>query len=298
MNLRTIEFQILETSANIRRNGLMTAAAIGNSAACLFVLGGFVLAMWNLESLMHALSTESRVLVYFHKTIAYDDAQAFTQSLREQTGGLIAEAQLVPREQVLEEFARSHPDISTAGLGAENNPFPHELRLTLRDPSRWSEVSNAAWADKRVADVRAGQQVLEALTRLRRIGRSSGVAVVALLGLAALLTISNTIRLTIHARRREIGIMQTVGATPTFIRVPFMLEGIFHGTFGAAIGASILLLGYSSLAALVSENVPAFDRWIVYGTAELGFVLGGLVATGFLFGLIGSWLAVGRYLES
>ena len=72
MNLRTVEFQIVETSANIRRNGLMTAAAVTNAAACLFVLGAFALALWNLHSMTEQLSHESRIRIFLLKDVPFE----------------------------------------------------------------------------------------------------------------------------------------------------------------------------------------------------------------------------------
>ncbi len=299
MNLRTVEFQIVETSANIRRNGLMTAAAVTNAAACLFVLGAFALALWNLHSMTEQLSHESRIRIFLLKDVPIEEAQALESEVVTRFGDMIEERVLIPREQVLEEFILKFPSIPNAGLGEENNPFPHELQLKLKDPEEWREVTEFARADGRVDEVRSGRESgLEPLLKLRRMTRIGGIILVAFLGFATLLTISNTIRLTIYARRREIGIMQLVGATSRFIRFPFLLEGVFHGTLGALLGGAALLGGYTSLVSWVAETIPAFERWLIYSVDQLGILFGGLVAAGLLFGLIGSWMSVSRHLQS
>lgn len=297
MNFRTIEFQILETSANIRRNGLMTAAAVTNAAACLFVLGAFALALWNLHNMTEQLSQESRIRIFFIKDVPLDEAQALENDIVTRFGDNIQDHVLIPRERVLEEFTLKFPTIPSAGLGPENNPFPHELQIRLKDPEGWREVTEYARADSRVDEVRSGREAgLEPLLQLRRMTRIGGIVLVVFLGFATLLTISNTIRLTIYARRREIGIMQLVGASPRFIRFPFLLEGIFHGTLGALLGASVLLAGYTSLVSWVAQTIPAFERWLIFGADQLALLFVSLLIAGFLFGFIGSWLSVRRYL--
>ena len=293
MNLRAVEFQILETSQNVRRNGLMTAAAMSNAAACLFVLGAFALALWNVHSLTQTLAREGRLLVFFHKTTELSAAQDLAEEIQARFGGIIGEAKLYSREQVYERFFQSMPGFPKGGLTPD--AFMHELDIRLQDPDRWEQIATFARADSRVDDVVTGQQ--NALLKLRAMTRTGGLVLAAFLGCATLLTISNTIRLTIYARRREIAIMQMVGATPGFIRLPFLLEGVFLGTIGAAIGGAALLAGYSSLVTWVGDSIPAFARFLVYGTGELAAVYGGLLVVGLLFGLVGSWLSVSRYLR-
>jgi cell division transport system permease protein len=293
VNLRAVEFQMLETSQNIRRNGLMTAAAVSNAAACLFVLGAFVLALWNVHSLTQTLVEEDRLLVYFHRTTELAAAQDLADEIKTKFGDIVGEATLHDRNEVFESFIRANPDYPSGGLDAST--FMHKLEIRLSDPERWDEIRRFARADPRVDDVISGQQ--QPLLKLRAMTRTGGLVLAAFLGCATLLTISNTIRLTIYARRREIAIMQMVGATPGFIRLPFLLEGIFLGTVGAAIGGAALLAGYSSVVTWVAESIPAFERFLVYGTGELAGVFGGLMAVGLLFGLFGSWLSVGRYLR-
>lgn len=298
MNFRTVEFQIVETSANIRRNGLMTAAAITNAAACLFVLGAFALALWNLSSMTEKLSHESRIRVFFIKDVELAEAKDLEQEIVARFGPEIDESVLIPREEVLRNFTMEHPSIPDVGL-EEIKPFPHELQIKLRDPERWREVTELARADGRVDEVRSGRESgLEPLLKLRRMTRIGGIVLVVFLGFATLLTISNTIRLTIYARRREIGIMQLVGATTRFIRFPFLLEGVFHGTLGALLGGAALLGGYTSVVSWIADTIPAFEKWLVYGIDQLAILFAGLVVSGLLFGLIGSWISVSRHLES
>jgi cell division transport system permease protein len=299
MSLRSIEFHLVEATNNIRRNGLMSISAVTNAAACLFVLGCFVLGWWNLARVHQMLASETRITVFMRGDVDAEETQRIADELKSDLSGIAGGMTVITKDDALRRFLEQNPSFPAEGL-RERNPFPTAIEIELADPERYEPVVTAALRYQEVDDVRAGQEILRSLAGLRKLGMQVGVALVVLLGAAALLTISNTIRLTIYARRREIGIMQMVGATQTFIRMPFALEGIFHGVVGAAIGGAVLIIGYINLRAYVQTGTTALqflDALFSVGTpAELGLCWGGLAAAGCLFGLVGSWLSVTRYL--
>lgn len=296
MNLRSIEFQIIETLTNIRRNGLMTLAAVTTAAACLLALGVFALIMWNVRAAAQESAAGVRIVVYCNKSVEVAEAKQLSDTIQGRFPGLIREARIIPKEQLLEDAGRQC-NVPTEGLESEYNPFGPCIELAITDAARWEEVVAAARGDSRVDDVVSGGKILSAMVQLRDFGRVGGGALVVLLSLASLLTISNTIRLTIYARRREIRIMQIVGATVGFIRAPFIMEGVFHGCVGGLIATATLLPLYLILGSWLANTMPAFGRWLVFGTLELSAIFGGLVLLGSLFGAIGSWISVRRYLE-
>ena len=115
------------------------------------------------------------------------------------------------------------------------------------------------------------------------------------MGAATLLIVSTTIRLTIYARRREIRIMQLVGATNSFIRLPFILEGAFHGVTGGALSMVLVLASYSWVHAYVSQHLGFLE--LVYST-KFGVLFGlGTLACGIIFGVLGSVLGLHSYLK-
>jgi cell division transport system permease protein len=296
MSLRQLEFQVVETSTNIKRNGLMTMAAVTNAAACLFVLGAFGMGMWNLQRLTSRLAEEARVLVFLRDTAEVADANDLLAQIKAKLPGLVREAEVIDRQHVTEAFERD-TGVPVGRLAGEQGPFPNSIRLSLSQPERWGEVVAIAKADRRVDEVRTGREIFEPIIKLQRITRYSGGALVAFLAAGTLLTIGNTIRLTIYARRREIGIMRIVGATPGFIRFPFLLEGAFHGVVGALVGGAVLLAAYSSMAAWVVDTIPAFEPWVMNGVGGLLIVYAALVGAGLAFGIIGSWLSIRAYLR-
>ena len=144
-----------------------------------------------------------------------------------------------------------------------------------------------------VTDTRVAAQRMAAIVRAILLG---GTIAVAILAVVAMVIVNNTIRLTVHARRREINIMQLVGATNACVRTPFLLEGAFHGMAGALGALLLLAVGYSYLHEEVRNVVPFLE--LIPPSAELLWAQGpALLGAGVGLGLLASLLAVRRYLH-
>jgi cell division transport system permease protein len=126
--------------------------------------------------------------------------------------------------------------------------------------------------------------------------RLVGLAIVALLGLCAIFLIATTIRLTMFARRREIGIMKMVGATDWYVRWPFLLEGVILGATGALLAIAVLYFSYSTLASKIMEALPFLP--LMNSSLVLLQLFAGLLATGVGLGIVGSLISVHRYLQA
>jgi cell division transport system permease protein len=146
-----------------------------------------------------------------------------------------------------------------------------------------------------VAEVRYGQELTERLLALVRAAKMGGLSLIIFMALASLLIIATTIRLTIYARRREIRIMQLVGATHWFIRLPFLLEGLLYGLAGGILAAVVLLVGYSYLDQQVTRALAFLP--LLFSPRLLALLAGLMVSLGVVFGLAGSLLATREYLR-
>jgi cell division transport system permease protein len=192
----------------------------------------------------------------------------------------------------------SAADQKDAGF-LESNPLPPAFYLKLTDPNKASQVSTAAG---QIAEVRNcgsspcvtyGKEITDKVLEVTKWVLIVLGALMALLGIAAVVLIANTIRLSIFSRRREIEVMKLVGATNSFVRVPFVLEGMLTGFAGAAGGVFLLLLVYTGLSNLnhgLTDPTNSFPG----GVAGLGVAL---VAFGMLLGALGSGLTLRKFLR-
>src|SRR5262249_12346133 len=145
------------------------------------------------------------------------------------------------------------------------------------------------------AYVSTGTKVLENLLRIARLVRLTGLACAGLLLLATMAVISNAIRVTLFARRREIRIMQLVGATNWFIRLPFMFEGVFDGALGAALACAAVATGYHYLSRVALTSVPLLSEF--HTTVSFPALCGALTAAGITIGALGSIITMRRFLR-
>lgn len=291
MNLSMVEFLLQQAWQSIRRNGLMSLATSSNMTVALIILSSFFLATINLEHMADMEARKANITVDLDDEADPGEVEA---TLLGDTR--VAETRYVPKDELLADLAASFgrsADAVQAGL--EENPLPNAIIVKPRDPQDTQAVAEAASNIEGVAEVRYREQITHKLLTLARGIRIAGIVAAVLMGAATLLIVSTTIRLTIYARRREIRIMQLVGATNWFIRLPFILEGMFHGLIGAAISTIMVLASYSWVHAYVNEHLAFLE--LIY-SVKFAVLFGlGTLACGIIFGVLGSVIGLHSYLR-
>ncbi|UCH36054.1 MAG: ABC transporter permease [Armatimonadota bacterium] len=278
--LRTIEFALGQALTNIRRHGLMSIAATSTVAVALAIVGGAGLFLLNVNLWTRSIVGEAEVYVYAKRGLPRADAIA----LQQKVGALpqVAETRFVAREDAYRDLQHSL-DRDSDVFESLPNPLPDAIHARTHDASQVSEVARTVekWDD--VEKVVHAEQTIRILLNVRRIVGVGSAAAGVLLVLAAMLIVHNTIRLTLIARRREIGIMQLVGATPSFIAAPFLLEGAFHGAVGAIIALCLLAPAYAYAHHALTTALSLFPLAPLSVLVDCGVLLfvGGLFMSGF-----------------
>ncbi len=296
MRLNTVGFLLQEGWEAAVRNGLVTLAAISNTAVALLILGSLVLFGINVEH-MAALQAQAAVITVELE----EDADHGEVAKMLWANPLVSDVQFVSKKEAFDRLAQRiglDAALLQTDIGDEPllpNPLPDSFAVRTADPQDIPQVASEAGQIAGVALVHYAQQLTEKLLALARGIRISGVVVAVLIAVATLMVISTTIRLTIHDRRQEIRIMQLVGATNWFIRVPFVIEGVLDGLAGGAVAAAILLPIYSYVQDYVGHNLQFID--LIYSTEALLIFGLGLVLCGILFGAVGSLMGLHRYLR-
>lgn len=295
MSFGSLLFLIHEAFLNIRRNGLMSLAALGTVTIALTVLGA---SLWTAYRINEIAQDEP-------KTFNEVDVFLFAATTRDQTNDVMARLQklpnvgpirLVTKETAWAEMQSREPKLTDA---VENNPLPDKLEVEAVDPGKIDRMVRTFGNRTdfpEVENVTAASDEVKILLGAARLVKAIGLTAALCLFVATLFIVNNTIRLTVFARRREIKIMQLVGATPGFIRFPLLLEGVFHGVVGAMIAGGLVLYGGYAVARYVHElKTPLLgDVPSRLGPVEL---VGGLMAIGALIGLVGSHFAMRRFLK-
>jgi cell division transport system permease protein len=240
--MRAISYAFDEAVASLRRGRQSGVLSTGTIAIALFVLGAFLLITSNLQRLGDEWSRAAELSVYLR-----DDASAVDRARVEQLlapGEVVASYEFVSQDEALKRFKRTFADLAGTAETVGDNPLPASFEVHLQPSDRaQTGVDPLAAALRKtagVADVRYDREWLDRLLSAVSVIRSAGLILGVVLTLAAALTVANVVRLALHARRDEIEIMHLVGAPTTFVRGPFVMEGVLQGGAGALVALAVL----------------------------------------------------------
>lgn len=288
--MEILGFWIRETFSNIARNRLMCLLAVSTVTICLFVLGAFYFAWGSLQSQIGAQTQKIDLRIILEPSISNSRRDEIVKAAHIPQA---ASVQLVTKEEALKQLTADIQDFPIQDLN-KNNPLGDELHISLKDPNQVFKVRNYLTSIKGVQKTLAPQEdnIVKMLLQVNHFVKIAGVVALLILGLGILLIIHNAIRLTIFARRHEIRIMELVGATPWFIRIPFLMEGIIYGLTGAIIAALILIAVFLPIT---HTNTPLLQVLIPPDADSiLRDGLGWIILAGICFGFLGSWLSLSR----
>lgn len=296
---------ISEAGQSFRRNLMMTVGSIVTSFLSLLIIGVVLVGGAAVNSFAEDIESKVSLQIFILEDAEQADIDALTQTL--EANPEVKSVGFTTKEQALEKFKErlGENEALIAGL-EESNPLPPSIDVELHDPEQVTVLADTVLSNPtflKIADdpenpassLKYGQQIVERLFAVTRLVRYIGIGLVALLSVIAVVFINNTIRLAIYARRREIGIMRLVGASNGFIRAPFLIEGALQSLIGALLAVGVVALivnvGFPNLA----QSLPWFQIGIPRSTEiRIDLVL---IISGVLIGLIGSTLAMRRYLR-
>lgn len=294
MKLKTGEYFIQEVFHSLRRNNWMTFASIGTVAVSLFVLGVFLILVLNMNRLAGMLESQVQISVYLEDHLTDREKRQIGYDIESLQG--IDSVTYVDRETAKERLKERLGDQKyLLDALSEDNPLPDAFEVTVTTPSVVESAAGAIAAMQGVEEAKYGQDVVEHLFDITRLMRIFGFVLMGLLGGATIFIISNTIRLTVFARRKEIAIMKYVGATDWFIRWPFLLEGIVLGCIGGFIAAVALRSFYAAMAAKIYSTLAFFPLMPQY--PFMNYVTLAILLAGIVIGAIGSVISLKRFLR-
>ena len=301
MNWSSFKYLAHQGLHSMVKNRLMSVASIGVLTVCLLITGVAGLFTLNVGSLMDYLGSQNETVVYLKEDLTEEGLAAVDSALRSISG--LREVTYVSKEEALERMKESMGDsayLFDVFEGSEN-PFLANYRVVLDDVSDLPEIQPQLEAIEGVESVGAPMQLSQMFTSVHKGVSLVCVILVAVLGFVSVVVISNTIRLTVFARRKEINIMKYVGATNGFIRLPFFVEGITVGLIAGLISTALVLGGYQLLL-IYAVKLPGFWGTLLGGTLlpldkVWYLVLGGFLAFGMLIGSIGTASSIRKYLK-
>ncbi|SHE29490.1 cell division transport system permease protein [Desulfofundulus australicus DSM 11792] len=294
MRIRTIAYYFREAFLSIFRNGWLSLAAAATVAISLVILGCSLLVVVNTDRLADQLESSVEISAFLKDGLEQEEIRELNDKIRFLPG--VVEVQFVPKEEALQEMRRSFGSRQDILDGLEDdNPLPDTFRIKTRRADQVVEVARKISSLDGVEDVRYGQGLVERLVVVTRWIRVVGVGAMILVGAAAIFLISTTIRLSVFARRREIGIMKYLGATNWFVRFPFLIEGMVLGLLGSLLAAALVYTGYLSLVEHMARAMPFIP--LVSDGQVIFRLLAALVGLGLGIGALGSTISIHRFLN-
>ncbi|MBF7081645.1 ABC transporter permease [Desulfallas sp. Bu1-1] len=294
MNVNTLKYYFRESTRSVLRNSWLSVASVGTIIISLLILGSSLLLVLNVRHIVSTVESSLEITVFLEDGLDEEALKRMEEEIKFVPG--VARVEFVTKEQALEDLKESFGDKADILSGLEkDNPLPNSFRIKTSEAEMVPRAARQLEKLEGVEQVRYGQGVVEKLLSLTHWVRIWGSLTLVVLGAAAVFLIATTIRMSVFARRREIGIMKMLGATNFFVRMPFMLEGMMLGLAGGLVAALIIYFGYLSLLNKVAVTLPFIQ--LVNDPQTLYRVLGGLLGLGFGIGAVGSAISLHRFLR-
>jgi cell division protein FtsX len=253
--VRLLAYSFEEAFVSLRRGGRAAGMSMGTIATAFLALGGFLLLSSNLQRVVERWMEAAEVSVFLRDDVDEEQRKAIEQAIAARPGTL--SVAFVGQDQALARFRADFPELADVTPTLERNPFPASLEVRLRPGpgvAADAEALSAAISGlDGVADVEFDRRWLERVLSLIAGARLAGVIVATVLLLGAAFTVAAVVRLSLHARRDEIDIMQLVGAPMTMLRGPFVVEGLLLGGVGALLALGVLGAAFALLGGWMAE---------------------------------------------
>lgn len=282
-----------ETVSNLRRNLLLTLAAISTVSISLLLLGVVMVGGEVLQKMVSSWEGKVELNVFLRDEITPEQ----TKELGASIDGMpeVRRVFYESKEKAFKEYKRMFKDTPAIVENVDPNALPASYRIKLKDPNRAEAVASRLQGRPGVDEVQFGGETMKRLLQFIQVIKTILVVGIALTLAAAVLLIANTIRLGIYARRKEIGIMKLVGATNWFIRVPFIFEGMAQAALGALVATGLIYLGKLFGLDRLQESILFLPMTVGNGSVLRIFLT--LLGVGVVIGTMGSTLALRRFLE-
>ena len=288
------KYYFAEGFRSIFTHGFMSFAAVCMIVACLLIMGSFSLVAVNMDSMLGNLEQENEFLAYIDESYTTQQAQALLDDIEGVQN--VSSAEFISRDEAMEEFL----------AGREENELLESLppevlrdRFSIRvvDIELMAQTVNLVEGVTGVAKVSAALEIAQGFVMVRNIATGIALVLIGILLFIALFIISNTIKFATFYRREEISIMKMCGATNSFVRWPFVVEGMILGMLGALVAFSMQWGIYQLIQAMMISSDGFMLVTMIPFAAMASKMLMIFCGTGLFIGVVGSLLAIRKFLQ-
>jgi cell division transport system permease protein len=291
-------FAVKQAFKQVFRNRAMSVASMFSITAMLLILGLFFVMVVNINMVSETAKKQfDTIQVYLLDTTTFDQATGMINQLKSTDG--VKEASYLSREEAMANWRTKWGDNAYLLDGLENNPLPNSLLIKVTQLEAADAVVAKVKTFSGIEDIKYYKDTVDQLMKITRFIQIGAMIVIFFLVVVSVVVVSNTIKLTVLAREREIGIMKYVGATNWFIRGPFLIEGILIGILSALISVGVISLLYYKITELVGQQIfVMLSTTMVPGAFLIVHLVWIFLALGVSIGACGSIISMRRFLDT
>ncbi len=295
MNARSVKYFISEGFRSFVINGLMSVASVITVSLCLILFGIYVIFSANINHAASQLEANFEVRVFIVEGTSSSRTAEISNNIKSIAN--VSTVTFVSKAQALEEWKKEFGEGSEVLEGLEmDNPLRDSYKITLTDLKSVNDTVDSISKIADVAYVKNNRDTMDKLVNITGIIKNISLWFMIFFALVSIFIISNAIRITVFARRREVNIMKFVGATDFFISLPFMVEGIIIGIIGSFVSVLLVSQGYAYMLGYV--GILFGSSISLYRLSEVIWLLiGSLSVMGITLGGVGSYVSLRRHLH-
>lgn len=293
--LAQLIYNLRDTFRSIARHKSLTFLSVFTIAITLFLLGSVMIITLNGQLASKQVEDDLEIVAFCTLDVDEEGLNHLKTELSKLPN--VKSVDYVSKDSALDNLnARFEKDTDLRTSLEGQNPLPDSFRIKVSAAEHIQETVTRIESFEHIESVRYGQSIVENVVQLSQSVRIFGIVVIAAMVVATLFLINNTISLTVANRQKEIEVMRYLGATNSYISMPFFFEGILVGIVGALVAIFSLYFGYGKLQLYIASTLPFLP--VMRDPQLISFVMMILVTIGLFLGAIGSALATGRYLKN
>lgn len=283
---------------NVFHNKKSSGASLAIMCATMLIFGLFFMIIENLNNAVETLETQQGIQVFIQKTATDAQMEQIGEQIQAIDG--VNKVTFVSKEDALNQTKEKLKDKQALIAGwDESNPFKASYLVTLTDLKLSSQVQDEIKKIDNIDSIQSRDETINGLVAIANGVRIVSAVILTLLVLISIFIIGNTIKLTVHARRKEISIMKYVGATNSFIRWPFIIEGIVIGILAGALSILVVGILYNivSQKIIASQVIASMNISLLSFAQMFNLIVGVYLILGVGIGIIGSSISMRKYLD-
>lgn len=292
MGISGFGYLIKEGVKNVWNNRIMSIASVCVLISCLVLTGSAVLLSMNVARVVESVGDSNETTVYLKDDVSNVEAAYIGRDLEKLSN--VSTVEFYSKEDAFKEYEDVLGEEIFANLQGDDNPLPDAYHISMVDLSKYAQTVSQITAIDGVDSVSNRSEIAERLTSINNLVTTVSIWIILALTVISLFIVSNTIRMTMYSRRFEISIMKSVGATNSFVRIPFVIEGMLMGLISAVLSTGLLYFLYNGIMEVITNIIPITPIPI---QNVIAIVAGAFVIAGMLIGALGGFISIRKYLK-